>query len=230
MKKYIGTKEIKAQPMTAYETNEKGYKVGKCKETADGYEVEYKDGYKWFPKDVFNEAYTLAETPLARMEIERLNLSNKLFALDKLMDGEKFKALDSITQGMLKVQRQSMRDYMSVLCARSTRMESGNGFHGEFSFGIAIEYLKAGLPLRREGWNGKGRFVIKQIPAHITEEVIPKMQSLPQSAKNLIMARDNKVIDYTNQMLIVHFDGHADSWVPSVSDVFAEDWQLVTEE
>lgn len=103
-------------------------------------------------------------------------------------------------------------------------MEIKNGIviNGEFH-----EALKFGLAIRRAGWNGKGLFVVKQIPAHITEEIIPKMQSLPQSAKDIIMSRENKVIDYTSQMLIINPDGRADSWVPSVSDVFAEDWEIV---
>lgn len=95
------------------------------------------------------------------------------------------------------------------------------------NFGDAIEVLKQGGAIRRSGWNGKGLFVIKQVPAHITEEIIPKMQSLPQSAKDIIMSRENKVIDYTSQMLIINPDGRADSWVPSVSDVFGEDWEIV---
>lgn len=61
MKKYIGTKEVKAQPMTAKDAIEKGYKVGS--NTGNGYEVEYKDGYKsWSPKEVFEESYKLADT------------------------------------------------------------------------------------------------------------------------------------------------------------------------
>lgn len=95
------------------------------------------------------------------------------------------------------------------------------------NFGKAIEALKAGEAVQRSGWNGKGLFVIKQVPAHITEDIIPKMQSLPQRAKDLILASENKYIDYTNQMLIINPNGRADSWVPSSSDVFAEDWQIV---
>lgn len=60
-------------------------------------------------------------------------------------------------------------------------------------------------------------------------DIIPNMQSLPQSAKKILMSRDNPHIDYTNQMLIINPEGRADSWVPSSSDVFAEDWELVTE-
>ena len=98
---------------------------------------------------------------------------------------------------------------------------------GVMNFGDAINCLKAGLAVRRKGWNGKGLFIIKQVPAHITGDIIPKMQSLPQSAKNILMSRENPHIDYTNQMLIINPDGRADSWVPSSSDVFAEDWEVV---
>ena len=94
-------------------------------------------------------------------------------------------------------------------------------------FGEVIEALKSGLAVRRKGWNGKGMFVVKQIPYHIEGGIIPTMQSLPQSAKDILLRRENAHIDYTNQMLIINSDGRADSWVPSSSDVFAEDWEVV---
>lgn len=97
-------------------------------------------------------------------------------------------------------------------------------------FGKAIVALKQGKAIQRSGWNGKGLFVVKQIPASINADIIPKMQSLPQSAKDILMSRENPHIDYTNQMLIVNPDGRADSWVPSSSDVFAEDWCIIGEE
>ena len=92
---------------------------------------------------------------------------------------------------------------------------------------MTVKALRSGYPVRRRSWENKGLFVVKQVPAHITEDVIPKMQSLPQLAKDIIMARDNKHINYTDQMLIIHPDGRADSWTPSASDVFAEDWEIV---
>ncbi len=100
---------------------------------------------------------------------------------------------------------------------------------GSVNFGEAINLLKAGLAVRRKGWNGKGLFIVKQVPAHITGDIIPKMQSLPQIAKDILMKRENPHIDYTNQMLIINPDGRADSWVPSSSDVFAEDWEVATD-
>lgn len=162
MEKYIGTKVVKAEPMTMIEAKKVlGRELKTANLEEDGYLVEYKDGYKsWSPKSVFEEAYR---------EI------------------------------------------------------------GYVNFGGAIDLLKAGLAVRRKGWNGKGLFIVKQVPAHITGDIIPNMQSLPQSAKNILMSRENPHIDYTNQMLIINSNGRADSWVPSVSDVFAEDWEVVTE-
>lgn len=44
------------------------------------------------------------------------------------------------------------------------------------------------------------------------------------------MKRENPHIDYNNQMLIINPDGRADSWVPSSSDIFAEDWEVLVDE
>lgn len=94
------------------------------------------------------------------------------------------------------------------------------------TFGDAIEQLKLGNLVARSGWNGKGMYILKQIPAQIGLDIIPKMQSLPQAAKDNLIER-HQPISYTNQMLIVNSDGRADSWVPSSSDCFAEDWYVV---
>ena len=92
---------------------------------------------------------------------------------------------------------------------------------------MSSSMVMKGFAIRRTGWNGKGLFVIKQVPAHIESDIIPRMQSLPQSAKDLIL-KGKGFIDYTSQCLIYNENtGRADSWVPSISDVFAEDWEIV---
>lgn len=233
MKKYIGTKLIEAEPMTMGEAYEKGLlqagRVPNESEKAnDGYHVKYQDGYEsWSPKDAFDNAYKVADTPLDRMLIEGSELSDRLSKLKDFVLGDKFKELDSDTRAMLLAQTGVMRDYQHLLNIRYTKMESGNGGCNNLPFGIAISLLCAGFALRRSGWNGKGLFVIKQVPARINSDIIPKMQSLPQSAKDLIM-KGRKFIDYTSQCLIYNENtGRADSWVPSISDVFAEDWEIV---
>ena len=164
MKKYIGTKQIEAEPMTMGEAYERGLlQAGRVPSESEksnaGYHVKYQDGYEsWSPAEPFEKAY-----------------------------------------------RES----------------------GAMPFGMAIELLHQGKSIRRKGWNGKGLFVIKQVPARIESNIIPKMQSLPQSAKDLILAGKG-FIDYTSQCLIYNENtGRADSWVPSISDVFAEDWEIV---
>ncbi len=58
MKNYIGTKSIKAKPMTREEVEILLNRVIGGTETGDGYLVEYEDGYKsWSPKKVFDSAY-----------------------------------------------------------------------------------------------------------------------------------------------------------------------------
>lgn len=96
----------------------------------------------------------------------------------------------------------------------------------KLNFGQAIEAAKEGKMIAREGWNGKGMFVFKQIPADIGLDIIPKMQSVPDSVKAK-MVRDGVTLKYTNQMALVQPDGRVDSWVASSSDTFAEDWMIV---
>lgn len=100
----------------------------------------------------------------------------------------------------------------------------------QFVFGVALEHLKEGKCIARMGWNGKGLFVCKQVPSEISANIIPKMQSLPQSAKDILHegVDDTRPIFYVNQMIIVNTNTrNIDSWVPSSSDLFAEDWYIV---
>lgn len=237
MKKYIGTKEVEAIPMTLGEfINKSGRNPyendGKMHGNNEkGYLVKYKDGYEsWSPAEPFEEAYKCADTFLDRLHIEYADLVEKFEKCTAFVDSEKFREVikEDYPAFLLYLQGKAMENYIGTL---GNRIDYVNGvekkFNTYYNFGSAIEALKFGLAIRRAGWNGKGLFVVKQIPAHITEDIIPKMQSLPQSAKDIIMSRENKVIDYTSQMLIINPDGRADSWVPSVSDVFAEDWEIV---
>lgn len=236
MEKYIGTKQVEAEPMSKGEAYEKGLlKAGVVPSEEEssimGYHVHYKDGYEsWSPKDVFEEAYQVSETPLDRMIIEQGELEDRIVKLDVFTDSDGFKGLDDTTQVLLVAQLQLMKDYNDVLCARMSEMASGTAYFYDrrgFSFGVARSLLEKGLCLRRADWNGKGLFVCKQVPAHITSDIIPKMQSLPQAAKDRILGGKG-FVDYTYQCLIYNKNtGRADSWAPSISDVFADDWEIV---
>ena len=237
MKKYIGIKQIEAEPMTMGEAYERGFlQAGRVPNESEksnsGYHVKYKDGYEsWSPVEPFEEVYKAADTFLDRLNIEHEELVERFEKCAVFVDSEKFRETikEDYPAFLLWLQRDIMGRYGAVLEQRMAiaKGETTITTLPRMSFGIAIEALKFGFAIRRSGWNGKGLFVIKQIPAHITEEIIPKMQSLPQSAKDLIL-KGKGFIDYTSQCLIYNENtGRADSWVPSVSDVFAEDWEIV---
>lgn len=236
MKKYIGTKQIEAEPMTMGEAYEKGLlQAGRVPNEAEkdnaGYHVKYQDGYEsWSPAEPFKKAYKCSETFLDRLHIEMRDLYDKMDKLAPFIDSGKIDEIvtDKYQNCLLRLQHRIMSRYINVLECRIGRIDgSPEAPLHLMTFGDAIEVLKQGVAIRRSGWNGKGLFVIKQVPARITEEIIPKMQSLPQSAKDLIL-KGKGFIDYTSQCLIYNENtGRADSWVPSISDVFAEDWEIV---
>lgn len=226
MKKYIGTKNVEAEPMSLHkfieETGRNPYKDNRADE--DGYE-------SWSPKEAFDKAYKVADTFIDRLHIEMKDLEEKFEKCAQFVDSSKFREVvkEDYPAFLLSLQRDVMGRYLQILACRINIADkiTCEVSIKRMSFGVAIQALKFGLAVRRTVWNGKGLFVVKQIPAHITEEIIPKMQSLPQSAKDLVM-KGKKFIDYTSQCLIINENtGKADSWVPSISDVFAEDWEIV---
>ena len=236
MKKYIGTKQIEAEPMTMGEADKNcliavGERLSKEEQPIEGYHTKYDDGVEsWLPKDVFEKAYKIAETPVDRMQIEAEEVNGRYVKLAAFIDSGKMDEVvnDMYNKCLLEMQCCTMFDYIRLLDTRIQRMQGSDGAKViKMNFGMAIMALKAGFPIRRSGWNGKGLMVFKQVPAHIDSDIIPKMQSIPQSAKDLIL-KGKGFIDYTSQCLIYNENtGRADSWVPSISDVFAEDWEIV---
>lgn len=98
------------------------------------------------------------------------------------------------------------------------------------NFAQAIEALNEGKMIQREGWNGKGLFVFKQVPSRIDKEFVPKMQSLPQLVKDEFELRFAKnavqSISYDNQLAMVSPLNSITGWSPSVSDILANDWVI----
>lgn len=172
-----------------------------------------------------------SSTFIDRLEVEHEELMERFEKCAVFVDSEKFREIikEDYPAFLLSLQRELMGHYAAVLEQRMAivKGEISIATLPRMSFGIAIQALKFGLAIRRTGWNGKGLMVFKQVPAHIESDIIPKMQSLPQSAKDLIL-KGKGFIDYTSQCLIYNENtGRADSWVPSISDVFAEDWEIV---
>ena len=128
MKKYIGTKQIEAEPMTmgeAYEKNllQAGRVPNESEKDKVGYHVKYEGGYEsWSPAEPLEKAHKVADTPLDRMVIEYDELKQKIDKLDVFLDSEKFKTLDEKVKGLLSSQYHIMIAYSIVLSERMRLM------------------------------------------------------------------------------------------------------------
>ena len=118
MKKYIGARELWAQPMTADEAVTKGYEVGNH-EHEEGYEVEYEDGYKsWSPGNVFTNSYVLYESQIDRMYVELSELELKAEKLNEFFTTDEFKTLSVAKQNLIRTQYDAMIAYKEILAER----------------------------------------------------------------------------------------------------------------
>lgn len=84
-------------------------------------------------------------------------------------------------------------------------------------FGKALSYLKKGEKVARKGWNGKGQFVY-YIPAD-------RYPAKTEAAKSI--ADEDGKVNYRAYLALKTAQGDVATWVPSISDVLAEDWVVV---
>ena len=76
------------------------------------------------------------------------------------------------------------------------------------TFGLALEALKKGLKVQRDGWNGKGLWLELQVPDAHSKMTLPYIfMSYPSDAKTTPGARV--------------------PWLASQTDMLAEDWVIV---
>lgn len=141
-----------------------------------------------------------------------------------------------LSEQMLAVmggQQVAMEEYSRKLWERMEMLDitardviNYNHPYQNMSFGEALQALEAGKCVRRESWVGD-KFVVKQIDSDIPAEVVPKMQSLPDSAKEIINKTHREDIHYRNQCLMIVQDTEtsvATNYVPDWNDMFAKDW------
>ena len=128
MKKYIGTKQVEAEPMTmgeAYKRNllQTGRVPNDSEKDNPGFYVRYQDGYEsWSPAETFYEAYKLADTPLDRLIIEHQELRDKINKLKEIMCRKEFYDFDYKQRILLNVQLRSMIEYSFILEERISNM------------------------------------------------------------------------------------------------------------
>ena len=95
-------------------------------------------------------------------------------------------------------------------------------------FSEVLDALKDGERLTNSSLSAKRGFIVRQIPQDIPEDVVPKMTSLPQRAKD---ALDGYELSFKDQVLLIWWDSTkqryiATSYIPNWYDIFREDWTI----
>ncbi len=94
---------------------------------------------------------------------------------------------------------------------RAYRLTSG------LTFGLAVEALKKGMRITRNGWNGKGMFVY----------LVPPASYPVQTGAAKAHFGEGAMVPYNAYMAIKNVDNTVSTWVPSVNDCLAEDWEVL---
>ena len=111
-------------------------------------------------------------------------------------------------------------------------------------FGRALEALKQGKRVAREGWNGKGMFIFMRPADKLPiEMVVDKVKSLPQSVKDYYLQdildddgnripseqiNSDDVVEFTPYLCMKSADGKVvNGWLTSQTDMLSEDWLIL---
>lgn len=91
------------------------------------------------------------------------------------------------------------------------------------TFEQALPYIKEGRVYKRLGWSNK--VIFRQNNNSVLADIVPKMSSLPQEAKNLIAKEQLASITYDNQVIMMDTNtGDCKNYIPDWEDIFADDW------
>jgi hypothetical protein len=85
------------------------------------------------------------------------------------------------------------------------------------NFGDALELLKSGKKLAREGWNGKDQFIY-YVPDGVYE---------PTTKVGEELSKNTGVVPYRAYLAIKTVQGDVVPWVASQSDLLSDDWMEV---
>ena len=93
-------------------------------------------------------------------------------------------------------------------------------FGSSMNFGKVLEAAKLGHEIAREGWNGKGMFVVYQ-------KGYPQGIPCNKQTAEAWGLNEGDLFKCEPYLQIRMVNGSHAMWVPSINDVLAEDWFLV---
>jgi len=100
-------------------------------------------------------------------------------------------------------------------------------------FGLAVRAIKEGKRVRCDEWPETKKFIFRQVNSVIGKNIVPKMQSLPQTVKDYFQRTfdsESEQIDqiaYANQIAIVGLSNLIESYTPTCADVLSDYWVIL---
>lgn len=88
------------------------------------------------------------------------------------------------------------------------------------NFGEALEAVKSGCKIARNGWNGKGMFVVYQ-------KGYPEGIAVNKNTAEAYDVPEGTVMVFRPYLQMYCADHSCQMWLASQSDILAEDWYLV---
>ena len=107
------------------------------------------------------------------------------------------------------------------------------------NFGQAVEALKQGKRVTRQGWNGKDMFIFERPSDSIpVQTVIENIKSIPDSVKLYLHNKyKHDYVGASGEVFKVNFDAYlcmytangsiVNGWLASQTDILAEDWVII---
>lgn len=114
---------------------------------------------------------------------------------------------------------------LGALIKPAKTMESG------LNFGKAVEAVKQGKLISREGWNGKGMFVFMRPEVKIDAiTLVQNVGTFPEAGKKWMEDKKhpNDPITFTAYLCMKAADDTiVNGWLASQTDILAEDWCIL---
>ena len=88
------------------------------------------------------------------------------------------------------------------------------------NFSYALALVKQGYKIRREGWNGKGMFVVFQ-------KGYPEGIPCNKQTAEAWGLKEGELFKCEPYLQIKMVNGSHSMWAPSINDCLAEDWEVV---
>lgn len=97
----------------------------------------------------------------------------------------------------------------------------------ELNYGQALEALKQGKRVSREGWNGKGMFIFQRPGDTLPKDFIAKVKSLPGTVKDFLVKEDRD-IEFLPYLCMWSASGEVvNGWLASQTDMLSDDWCIL---